>query len=160
MIHVFKRKNIRINKNLLQVNQEKVNCYKQKKPQEGESFSHMMHVCIEQEELVIQQQEMPGDCILCDLKIFGCYSSHMEDHYRRRCYSKSLKIYNHLILHCKCKEVPYRGLDNYMRNSHWHCPDCYKPVNDRMQLAQHLKQKHNYHSTIIDELCSKVYPHW
>ena len=33
-------------------------------PQEGESFKHMMHVSIEQEELVILQQEMPGDSIL------------------------------------------------------------------------------------------------
>ena len=131
-----------------------------KKPQQGESFNHMMHVSIEQEELVIPQQEMPGDCILCDLKFFGCYSSHMEDHYGRRHYSKSLKIYDHLILHWKCKEVPYRGLDNYKRNSQWHCPECYKPVDDRKQLAQHLKQKHNYHSSIINELCSKVYPHW
>ena len=58
VIQVFKRKNIRINKNLLRVNQEKVNHYMWKKPQQGESFNHMTHLSIEQEELVIPQQEM------------------------------------------------------------------------------------------------------
>ena len=90
MKHVFKRKNIRINKDLLQVNQVKFNHYVWKKPQEGESFKHMTNVTFEQEELVILQQEMPGDCILCDLNYFGHYTTHMEDHYRRRHYSKCL----------------------------------------------------------------------
>ena len=73
MIHVFKRKNIRINKYLFRVNQAKVNHYMWKKAQEGESFNHMTHASIEQEELVILQKETPKDCILCDLKFFfGC----------------------------------------------------------------------------------------
>ena len=148
MEQVFKRKNIRINKDLLQM-----------KPNQGELFQHMNHVSIESQQTVIPQQQTLGDCKLCDEKFYNCFG-HFEDHYHRRHHSKSLKIYVHLILHCKCKDVPYKGLDNYKRNSHWHCQQCYKPVNDRKQYAQHLRQKHNYHSTIIDELCSKLYPHW
>ena len=116
MEQVFQRKNISINKDLPQVNQGKVNHYMWKKPQQGESFNHITHVSIEEDQLVIPQQETPGDCILCNLKFFGHYPSHMKDHYKRRHYSKSLKIYDHLLLQCKCKEVPHRGLDNYKRN--------------------------------------------
>ena len=101
----------------------------------------MSHVSIESEDIIIHQQETPGDCILCDEKFYSCYFAHMEDHYCRRHYSKALKIYDHMILCCKCKDIPYRELDNYKRNSHWHCPECYKPVNDRKQYPQHLKQK-------------------
>ena len=121
--------------------------YVWQKPAQGESFQHMSHVSIESED-IIHQQETPGDCILCDEKFYGHYFTHMEDHYHWRHYSKVLKIYDHIILCCKLKDIPYRGLDNYKRNSHWHCPECYKPVNDRKQYAQHLRQKqlpHQYY---------------
>ena len=160
MEHVFKRRSIRINKDPLHVNQPKNNRYVWQKPAKGESFQHVSYVSIESEDIIIRQQGTPGDCILCDEKLYGCYFAHMEDHYHRRHYFKALKIYDHIIIPCKCKDVPYRGLDNYKRNSHWYCPECYKPVNDRKQYAQHLRQKHNYHSNIIDVLCSKIYPHW
>ena len=130
MEQVFKRKSIRINKDLLQVNQPKNNRYIWQKPDQGESFKHMSHVGIESEDIIIHQQETLGNCILCDEKFYSCYFTSMEDNYPRRYYSKALKIYDHLILHCKCKDVPYRGLDNYKRNSHWHCLECYKPVSD------------------------------
>ena len=159
-MQVFKRKNIQINKDLLCINQPKNNRYVWDKPKQGESFNHITHLSIEVEEKVILQQEIPGDCIFCDCKFYGCYAGHMEEHYHRRHHSNALKIYNYVLLRCKCKDVPYRGLDNYKWNSHWHCTECYKPVNDRKLFVQHLRQRHNYHSTIIDKLCSQVYPHW
>ena len=131
MEQVFKRKSIRINKDLLWVNQPKNNRYVWQNPDQGESFKNMSHVSIESEDIIIHQQETPGDCILCDEKFYGRYFAHMEDQYHRRHYSKALKIYDHLILCCKCKDIPYRGLDNYQRNSHWHCPESYQPFIDR-----------------------------
>ena len=142
MEQVFKRKNIRINKDLLLVNKPKNNKYIWQKLDQGESFQHLSYVSNESEDIIICQQGTPGDCILCDEKFYSYYFAYMKDHYHRRHYSKALKIYDHLILSCKCKDVPYRGLDNYERNSHWHCPECYKPVNDGKQCAQHLRQKH------------------
>ena len=47
MEQVFKRKNIRINKDFLWVNQPKNNRYDWQKPAQGESFQHMSHVSIE-----------------------------------------------------------------------------------------------------------------
>ena len=109
MEQVFKRKNKRINKDLLWVNQPKNNRYIWQKPDQGESFQHMSHVSIESEYIIICQQETPGDCILHDKKFYSCYFTHMEDHYHRRHYSKALKIYYHLILHCKCKDIQVIG---------------------------------------------------
>ena len=68
-----------------------------------ESFQHMSHVSIKSGDIIIHQQETPGDCILCDEKFYSHYFAHIEDHYHRRHYSKVLKIYDHMILCCKCK---------------------------------------------------------
>ena len=130
-----KEKNIRINKDMLLINQPKNNRYVSDKPKQGESFNHITH-----------KRRRKGDSStrnsgLCDCKFYGHYASHMEDHYLRRHHSKALKIYNCILLRCKCKDVLYRGLDNYKRNNHWHCPECHKPVNDRKQFTQHLGQR-------------------
>ena len=121
MQEVFKGNIIQISKDLLCINQPKNNRYVWDKPKQGESFNHITHLNIEVEEKVIPQQETLGDCILCDHKFYSCYASHMEDHYVRRHHSKALKIYNYVLLRCKCKDVPCRGLDNYKWDSHWHC---------------------------------------
>ena len=97
MEQVFKRKNIRINKDLLWVNQPKNNRYIWQKPAQGESFQQMSHVSIESEDSIIPQQETSGNCILCDEKFYGCFFTHMEDHYHRRHYSKALKIYDPVL---------------------------------------------------------------
>ena len=84
MEQVFKRKKHQNKQGSLWVNRPKSNRYIWEKPAQGESFQHMSHVSIESEDIIIHQQETPGDCILCDEKFYGHYFPHMEDHYCRR----------------------------------------------------------------------------
>ena len=142
------------------MNQAKVNRYVLKKLQQGESFNHITHVSIEEDQLVIPQQE-------CLVIVFYVISNSLDvTHLKWKTITKGdttrslSKFMTTFFCYANVKK-PHTGDWTITRGiATGIVQSATMPVNDRKQLAQHLKQKHNYHSSIIHKLCSKVYPHW
>ena len=102
--------------------------YTEKKWKEREVMkeNHFSHVAINFEGDMIEQQKVPGFCILCTNQFHSIKPSIMKYHFKRVHLEHSITVRNKKHLLCKCKYVPVRGSDSTNRNAHFHCLICHK----------------------------------
>lgn len=95
-------------------------------------------------------KNMELDCILCGgRKFFAATPEEMLDHYHGVHYNRVLYFRDLMLLMCKCHEVVTRTSTN--RNSHHHCPVCWRPCDKTKDIKKHINFKHGIDQKEIAE---------
>ena len=102
--------------------------------------------------VLIDEQQVPGNCILCAHVFFTRKFHLMNRHYRSKHHRNAIVVDNLKHLRCKCEEVRNRGLDKANRNGHYHCLHCQKPCDHRTQYGDHLIARHNFNFEDVQHL--------
>lgn len=124
-------------------------------PSKESSSTHISHIKLNDETIVLKEQQIPGYCVLCPKKGFFDSNEKMEKHYTAVHVKPSIIVGKMKLLKCKCSEVPNRGTDQSTRNSHYHCLTCNKPCDKGSQIAIHGITKHGYDPKKLDHLLKK-----
>ena len=110
-------------------------------PQEGAMHPTHREGPIDMEEVANEIDK--GYCDLCDF--YTEYPSQMRGHRFSVHAKRAFYILGRTLLFCKCTEAPtHRGHDGSVRTGHYHCSQCWKPVDGKGGLRMHLISKHGY----------------
>ena len=89
------------------------------------------------------KQKPNTDCILCPKEKILETEFDMQLHFRCVHIAKLLVVHNVNILMCRCSDIRSRGLDNSVRNRHYHCITCWHPFDTGAKLRVHKLAKHS-----------------
>ena len=88
------------------------------------------------------KQKPNTECILCPKEKILETEFVMQLHFRHVHIAKLLVVHNVNILMCRCSDIRSRGLDNSVRNRHYHCITCWHPFDTGAKLRVHKLAKH------------------
>ena len=115
---------------------------------------HMSFIDENSDETLPSNQTPTGHCILCNNKHYENIEQRMVRHYYSKHYRRIVIVKGTTILECKCGEVVSR--DNLVnRNSHHHCPICWRPQEKGKDISRHLITEHKYEEKDIEIQKSK-----
>ena len=103
-----------------------------------------------------ERQSFPGFCIFCPKQYYANKMVNMKWHFKCVHIKRKLQILGKILLLCKCCEVPCQGNDDTSRNTHFHCPMCHKPCENKWAIAVHLISKHDEKYQKLHVFGSKV----
>ena len=101
------------------------------------------------------EQKLPGHCLLCPKKSYFTTRKDAEDHFNRVHIQHCIIVEDSKILMCKCSDRHSRGTDYCARNRHYHCFVCFRPCDQKVQLAKHLIIKHQLDENSVMHLIPK-----
>lgn len=106
---------------------------------------HKSMIPVRGKQLMATGQIQKRKCMLCEGKkpFFTQYTKVMQEHYGRVHYRRVFKIKSYYHLLCKCKDFQSRK-PHTDRNSHHHCPVCWKPLEKSTDLEKHVITEHAY----------------
>ena len=102
-----------------------------------------------------EEQKLPGHCLLSPKKSYFTTRKDAENHYNRVHIEHCIVVEDSKILMCKCSDMCSRGTDYCTHNRHYHCFMCFRPCDQKVQLAKHLIIKHQVHENSVMHLIPK-----
>ena len=113
------------------------------KPRPTTRKMHTSHQSASAKRLYVTGQTVPAFCILCPQQRYLYNEKLAIQHYKAVHLKPSVIVQRTRIMMCRCSDVRSRGSDHSCRNSHFHCPCCWKPCDQRYQLGIHMISRHD-----------------